>query len=439
MEFIIDPAGIPAQITKKITVPGDKSISHRALMIGSLARGTSYFSNCLVSEDVMATCRMLEHLGVKIESSGDQFQVIGRGLASFTEPSTVLDLGNSGTTTRLGMGLIVPSRIFAVLTGDASLRRRPMDRVIIPLSLLGARFQARQENTLPPVAILPSGPLKPAEYQGIVPSAQVKSAFLLAALQIPGTSIYHEPVPTRDHTERMLQAAGADLTVLGSTISVTGGKPLNPLIMEIPGDPSAAAFWVVAGLLVPEAEFHILNVGVNPRRTGFIRVLERMGGNVHLTNLRTQGGEEVCDLIVKSSELRGCVVSAAEIPDLIDEVPILAVAAAFAKGTTVFEGVGELRYKESDRVESIVTQFGGLGVQASAREDVLEITGGDRVSPGVIDSLHDHRIAMAGAILALRAAGPVKITGGESIYTSYPDFIEQFKRLFGPESVQELP
>lgn len=438
MKLALNPAGLNPQVKGKIRVPGDKSISHRALMIGSLCTGVSRFSNMLTAEDIQATARLVGMLGVKTNFNDKDLEVHGVGLAKFQEPQGILQVGNSGTTIRLGMGLVSASNIMAVFSGDESLNRRPMDRVIRPLSTLGANFVARAVGTRPPVVLLPSGSMHSADYQGALASAQVKSSLLLAAVQIPGTSSYQEPVPTRDHTERMLQAAGAQIQIT-ERITITGGRGLKPLEMSVPGDFSSAAFWIVAGLIHPNTELYLEDVGINERRIGLLRTLIKMGGRIEVCNRRRWGGEEVADLIVKSSDLVGIEIKPGEIPDMIDEIPILAVAAAQAKGRTRVSGAGELRFKESDRLQAISTQFGKLGVQITPLSDGFEIIGSAPIMGGEILSNLDHRIAMSGLVLASKASKTVLIHGAESINTSYPDFVQDYCSIFGANSIQKLP
>ena len=438
MKLTIDPSVLPQSVTAALTVPGDKSISHRALMIGSISTGISEFTNLLESADIEATKNLVQSLGVTVKKENSSILVHGRGLANFTEPNKVLEMGNSGTTTRLGLGLIGPSKIFAVFSGDSSLHNRPMDRVIKPLSALGLSYVARANNSKPPVVCLPVTKITPATVTGTVSSAQVKSAFLLAAAQINGVSCYFEPIPTRNHTELMLKAAGADLAISDSSIKLTGGKPLEPLCFQIPGDPSSAAFWTVAALILPNAKVTIKNVGVNPRRIGFVSVLQRMGGNITMNNRRIWGGEEVADLHVVSSDLHGCEIFPEEIPDLIDEVPILAVAAAVANGSTRISGASELRVKESDRIKSIVTEFTKLGIKITEFSDGMEIIGSPIIRGGNVGSHHDHRMAMALLILGLVADSPLTVDGAEVIAISYPEFEVAFATLFGTTSLQKF-
>lgn len=438
MKLTINPLVLPQSLTASVTIPGDKSISHRALMIGSISNGISEFTNLLESADIEATKKLVQALGVTVHKEGRAILVHGQGLARFSEPKYVLEMGNSGTTIRLGLGLVGPSKVFTVFSGDASLNNRPMDRVIKPLSALGLSYVARANNSKPPVVCLPPTRLTSASVTGTVPSAQVKSAFLLAAVQIPGSSSYYEPTPTRNHTELMLLTAGANLETTDGLIKLSGGKDLGPISMQIPGDPSSAAFWTVAALLRPNTQLTIRNVGVNPRRIGYLSVLRRMGGKITLRNHRIWGGEEVADLEVVSSKLHGCEISPAEIPDLIDEIPILAVAAAVAAGRTRITGAGELRVKESDRIKSIVTEFAKLGINVTELSDGLEIIGSSYIRGGNVTSHHDHRIAMALAILALVADSPVTVHGAEAIAISYPEFEATFTTLFGSAALQKI-
>lgn len=438
MKLRLDPQAINQQIKDRIAIPGDKSISHRAVMIGSLIEGESNFTNFLVAEDTLATANIFRKLGATIQINGTDLQVKGCGLANFSEPSSVLDVGNSGTTIRLSLGLVAPSSVLAIFSGDLSLNKRPMDRVINPLSQLGVNFVARGKNTFPPVVVLPSPRLHPATIEGVVPSAQVKSAVLLAAVQIPGQSIYQELVPTRDHTELMLAEAGAQLTLEQNQIIINGGQPLSPLELRIPGDISSAAYWIVAALIHPHAELHLIDVGINPRRIGLIQVLRQMGGEIHLTNQRFWGREAVADLVVRSSQLTGIEVPPNLVPDLIDEIPVLAVAAAYAQGITTITNAAELRVKESDRLAAITAEFTRLGVTVTQLADGLKIKGGAMIRGGEVESNLDHRIAMSALILGIRATGPIVVTGAESIKASYPQFTEVYRSVLGCSSIQKL-
>ncbi|HEY9826932.1 MAG TPA: 3-phosphoshikimate 1-carboxyvinyltransferase [Stenomitos sp.] len=415
-----------------IQVPGDKSISHRALMLGALATGETQIRGLLLGEDPRSTAACFRALGAQVSDlNTDLVTVQGLGLGQLQEPSAVLDAGNSGTTLRLMMGILAshPGRFFAV-TGDASLRSRPMGRVVTPLRQMGAQIWGRKDDTLAPLAIR-GQQLKPIHYHSPIASAQVKSAVLLAGLMAEGDTTVTEPALSRDHSERMLRAFGATVTVDPQTHSatVTGPAQLYGQSVTVPGDISSAAFWLVAGAIVPDSDLRIENVGVNPTRTGVLEVLQQMGADITLENLREAAGEPVADLRVRSSALHACTIEGDLIPRLIDEIPILAVAAAMAKGTTLIRDAQELRVKESDRLAAMASQLNLMGAQVSEHPDGLEITGGRPLQGATVDSFTDHRIAMSLAIASLVATGQTNILRAESAAISYPSFAETLQKL----------
>lgn len=419
----------------RIRVPGDKSISHRALMLSALAVGESRISGLLEGEDVLATAAAMRAMGAQAErvgasnDSGGEWLVYGVGVGSLLQPQAALDMGNSGTSTRLLMGLVASHPITAMFTGDASLSKRPMQRVIDPLSLMGADFTASPGSTLP-LMLRGASPAVPITYRLPVASAQVKSAVLLAGLNTPGITTIIEPVPTRDHSERMLQGFGAELTIDINAdgtriIRIRGEAELRPQRMEVPGDPSSAAFFIVAALLVPGSELTIANVGLNSTRAGLIAVLRQMGGDIAEVNPRQVGGEPVADLLVRHSALTGIAVDPAVAPSMIDEFPALFVAAALAKGRTVTTGLDELRVKESDRLAVMATALTAAGARVSEQEDGLTIegTGGDPLPGGGPIATHlDHRIAMSMAIAGLASRNGVEVDDTRPIATSFPTF-----------------
>ncbi|MEO1968156.1 MAG: 3-phosphoshikimate 1-carboxyvinyltransferase [Sphingomonadaceae bacterium] len=418
-------------LTGRISVPGDKSISHRSLMFGALAIGRSRISGLLEGEDVLATAAALRAMGATIERDGDDWLVDGVGVGGLLQPPAALDMGNSGTSTRLLMGLVASHAFTAVFTGDASLSRRPMSRVIDPLSQMGARFEPSPGGTLP---LLMEGiePAVPMTYRLPVASAQVKSAVLLAGLNTPGITTVIEPVPTRDHTERMLRGFGASIEVGGEdgerVIRVHGRSDLRPCNVVVPGDPSSAAFFIVAALLVPDSDLVIENVGLNPTRAGLIEVLRTMGGSIEELDRREVGGEPVADLKVRHSALAGISVDPALAPSMIDEFPVFFVAAAMAKGRTVTTGLDELRVKESDRLAAMATALTGAGARIEERADGLVIEGtdgeplaGNGNSPALTHL--DHRIAMAMAVAGLASRNGVTIDDTAPIATSFPNFM----------------
>ena len=415
-------------LTGRIRVPGDKSISHRSLMFGALAVGRTRISGLLEGEDVLATAAALRAMGVHIERDGDEWVVHGVGVGGLLQPDRALDMGNSGTSTRLLMGVIASHEITATFTGDASLSKRPMNRVIDPLSTMGASFTPSPGGTLP-LTMEGMQPAVPITYRLPVASAQVKSAVLLAGLNTPGTTTVIEPVPTRDHTERMLRGFGAELTVEEAdgerAIRIHGPAELRPCDIAVPGDPSSAAFFAVAASVVPGSDLVIENVGLNPTRNGIFRVLGQMGADIEKLDEREVGGEPVADLHVKHSRLRGIEVDPAIAPSMIDEFPILFVAAAMAEGTTTTSGLEELRVKESDRLSAMATALQEVGVTLEETDDGLIIEGshGEPLPGGGTIATHlDHRIAMSMAIAGLVSRKGVEIDSTEPIATSFPNF-----------------
>jgi 3-phosphoshikimate 1-carboxyvinyltransferase len=416
-------AGVSLQ--GRIRIPGDKSISHRALMLGALAQGETIIRGLLLGEDPRSTASCFRSMGAEIsELNTEEVQVKGIGLGNLIEPIDVLNAGNSGTTLRLMLGILAshPDRFFTV-TGDESLRSRPMSRVVKPLQQMGAQIWGRKNNSLAPLAIQGQA-LKPIHYHSPIASAQVKSCILLAGLMTEGQTTVTEPALSRDHSERMLRAFGANLTVDPETnsVTITGQAQLNGQTVIVPGDISSAAFWLVAGAIVPGSDLTIENVGINPTRTGILEILDRMGANITVENSREVAGEPVADLRVRYSHLKACEISGDVIPRLIDEIPILAVAAVFAEGTTIVKDAEELRVKESDRITVMATQLNQMGASIKELPDGLEITGGSTLKGTEVDSYTDHRIAMSLAIAALNASGTTTIHRAEAAAISYPDF-----------------
>jgi len=425
------PAGGMA-LRGRLTVPGDKSISHRALMLGAIATGETRIRGLLLGDDPRSTARCLQAMGAEISDlEAGEVIVRGTGLGQLREPADVLDAGNSGTTLRLLLGLLAshPGRFFAV-TGDRSLRSRPMSRVIRPLQQMGARIWGRGNDEYAPLAIR-GQQLRPLVYRSPIASAQVKSCVLLAGLSATGKTTAIEPARSRDHSERMLRAFGARIEIdpEACSASVIGPAELSGQPVTVPGDISSAAFWLVAAAIVPESDLVVENVGVNPTRTGILDALHAMGADLHLENEREVAGEPVADIRVKAGPLRGCTLGGDLIPRAIDEIPILAVAAAFATGTTTVADAAELRVKESDRLAAIATQLAKLGARVTERPDGLEIVGGTPLVGTEVESHGDHRIAMSLAIAALNATGTTAISGAEAVAISYPTFVEQLSRL----------
>ncbi|MCL2934387.1 MAG: 3-phosphoshikimate 1-carboxyvinyltransferase [Trichodesmium sp. MAG_R03] len=416
----------------QISIPGDKSISHRALMLGAMAQGQTNIQGLLLGEDPHSTAKCFSLLGANISQLNSELvQVHGVGLSNLKEPSGVLDCGNSGTTMRLMLGILAsqPEHFFAV-TGDSSLVQRPMSRVIQPLTQMGGQIWGRKGNSLAPLAIQ-GKKLRPIHYYSPIASAQVKSCILFAGLMVEGKTTVTETSLSRDHSERMLKAFGAEIQVDPETnsVTVTGPAQLKGQDVVVPGDISSAAFWLVAAAIVPGSELVIENVGVNPTRTGILEVLEIMGANIIQENYRVVAGEPVADLRVRYSSLKACEISGSIIPRLIDEIPILAVAAMFAEGTTVIRDAAELRVKESDRLAVMATQLQKLGARVMELPDGLEITGGVSIIGTDVESNGDHRVAMSLAIAALNATGITNIHQAEAASISYPNFAKTLEQI----------
>lgn len=413
----------------EVRVPGDKSVSHRALILGALAEGETVVEGLSSGADVASTRTCLSALGVEISGAAPSVRVRGRGVGGLKAPAGDLDAGNSGTTMRLLAGVLAGHAFPARFTGDESLTRRPMKRVAEPLRKMGASIGLSEAGTAP--MTVSGGGLKGIEYAPPMASAQVKSAVLLAGLHAKGETVVVEPAATRDHTERMLEAFGVRVGVSGLRVSVEGGSRLRSTKVLIPGDPSSAAFWAVAAVLAPGSELAVRGVGANPTRTGYLNVLARMGADIHREPARGEGGEAIEDLIVSSSELRGTDVSADEVPGLIDEVPILALAAALASGESRFRGLGELRHKESDRLAGIASLLTSFGARARVENDDLLITGTKTLRPAQVDSLGDHRLAMTGYIAGFLAPGESGVSDAACAEISYPTFYDDFNARRG--------
>jgi 3-phosphoshikimate 1-carboxyvinyltransferase len=413
----------------RVAVPGDKSISHRALMFGALAVGETRITGLLTGEDVLRTAAAMRALGAEVVHDPDgTWRVAGRGIGGLTEPEDVLDMGNSGTAARLLCGILATHDLFAVMTGDGSLRRRPMRRVIDPLSATGARFSARQGGRLP-LAVQGAREALPLEYRVPVPSAQVKSAVLLAGLNAPGITRVEEPEATRDHSENMLRHFGATVQVevagAARIITLHGQPELRAADVVVPGDVSSAAFPLVGALLVPGSAVTIPNVGLNPLRAGLLATLAEMGADIRVENRRIEGGELVGDLVARHGPLRGIVVPPERAPSMIDEYPILAVAAAGAAGTTRMRGLKELRVKESDRLAATAALLSANGVRVEIDGDDLIVTGTGQAPAGGgrVETHMDHRIAMAALVLGMLTREPVTVDDGAFIDTSFPGFV----------------
>lgn len=415
------------RITGEIVVPGDKSISHRSIILGSLARGTTVIRGMLRGEDNMATLAAFRRMGITIHDDGEIVTVEGKGLHGLSEPDDVIDCGNSGTSMRLLTGLLAAQPFFSVLTGDRSLRRRPMRRVVEPLARMGGEIHGRDGGERAPLAIV-GKPLSGIRYESAVPSAQVKSALLLAGLYADGETTVIEPHRSRDHSERMLASVGADVTVFDQGVTIRPGRELSPADIEVPGDISSAAFFMVAATIVPGSELLIRTVGVNPTRTGIIDILTLMGGKIDLLNQREISGEPVADILVRSAPLRGVEIGGDVVPRAIDEFPVIAVAAACAEGETTIRDASELRVKESDRIGAMAASLRASGVEVEERPDGMTVRGG-RMTATTTDSRGDHRIAMAMLIAGLVAEGETVVTDIDCINTSFPTFFDLLSRV----------
>jgi 3-phosphoshikimate 1-carboxyvinyltransferase len=408
----------------------DKSISHRTVILSALSPGRSRVTNFLQAEDTQATCRCLQSVGLIIEQREQEMLIDSPGINNLKESEVVLDCGNSGTTMRLLSGLLAGRPFTTILSGDASLNKRPMGRVITPLSMMGTRFMARQDN-YPPFAVQ-GGNLQGIEYHMPVASAQVKSALLLAGLQAQGTTTVYEDVPSRDHTERMLEAMGAKMERQAGQVKIFPGDRLSPQDWEVPGDISSAAFLMVAAAIVPASEVLIKRVGINPTRNGILEVLRSMGANIEMHNLRTAVGEPVADILVRFSQLKAVEIAGPIIPRLIDELPVIAVAMAVADGVSVVRDAGELRVKETDRIAAITCELGRMGVAIEPTPDGFIVDGSkSRLRGATVNSHGDHRIAMSLAVAGLAADQTTYIDDAEAVNISYPLFWDTLQTLSG--------
>lgn len=411
-----------------IQIPGDKSISHRAVMFGSLAKGDTRITNFLQGADCLSTISCFQKMGISIENNVDHVIIHGKGLHGLSAPTEILDVGNSGTTTRLISGILAGQNFTSEIIGDASIQKRPMKRIITPLSQMGADIISLKENGCAPLRIN-GKPLSAIHYQSPVASAQVKSCVLLAGLYADGETLVTEPALSRNHTELMLSSFGATVKSVGTTASILPDPELIGQDIEVPGDISSAAFFIAAALMVPGSEVYIKHVGINPTRDGILRVCVAMGADIKMENKRIMGGEPVADLIVRSSSLHGTVIEGDIIPTLIDEIPIIAVLAAYADGTTVIRNAEELKVKESNRLDIMVESLTAMGVDIEGTEDGMIIRGGKPLHGAVIDSHLDHRIAMAFAVASLIAEGTTTITRADCVDISYPNFYSDLNSL----------
>lgn len=411
----------------EITVPGDKSISHRGIMLGALANGTTSITNFLKGADCLSTISCFQKMGIEIEETENEILVHGKGLHGLSAPKEILDAGNSGTTTRLISGILAGQNFSCDLTGDASIQKRPMKRIMTPLSMMGADITSVYNNGCAPLHIK-GAPLKGISYQSPVASAQVKSCVLFAGLYADGKTSVTEPFLSRNHSELMLSSFGASVQTCGTTATIEPEPVLTAQKVEVPGDISSAAFFIAAGLLIPGSELLIKNVGINPTRDGILRVCRQMGANLELLNTRTQCGEPVADILVKHSKLNGTVIEGDLIPTLIDELPVIAVMAACANGETIIRNAEELKVKESNRLEIIVHHLSEMGCDITGTEDGMIIRGGKPLHGAVLDSHLDHRIAMSFAVAGLVADGETEITNADCVNISYPGFYRDLLR-----------
>ena len=412
----------------ELTVPGDKSISHRSVMFGAIAKGLTEVTNFLQGADCLSTISCFRQLGISIENTPEKILVHGRGLHGLSAPEKILDAGNSGTTTRLLSGILSGQEFSSVLTGDASIQKRPMKRIMEPLSLMGAQIESVRHNGCAPLSIT-GRPLHGISYATPVASAQVKSALLLAGLYADSPTQVTEPLPSRNHTELMLKGFGANLVSEGKTALLRPGFPLFGQKIEVPGDISSAAYFLAAGLLVPGSEILVKNVGINPTRSGILSVIRSMGGRLEILNERLCAGEPVADLFVSFSPLHGTVIEGELIPALIDELPMIAVMAAFAQGTTVIRDAAELKVKESDRIATTTAGLKAMGADVTPTPDGMIICGGRTLHGASVSSFEDHRIAMSFAVAAMAAEGTTVIENGDCVRISYPGFYNDLALL----------
>jgi len=424
-----------ARLSGRACVPGDKSISHRALILGALATGHTRITGLLEAEDVMATAKAVAALGAEITRSNGAFEVRGQGVGGLRAPSAALDFGNSGTGSRLMLGVVAGHDMQVKFTGDASLRRRPMGRVLAPLTAMGLQADGEAERATLPLVVRGTQDLLPIVYDLPVPSAQVKSAILLAGMHAPGRTTIVEPLATRDHTERMLTYFGGEVEIEdrgqgARAVTVCGDAELHGAAISVPGDPSSAAFMIAAALISPGSDIVVESVLMNPTRSGFIETLREMGASIEVLDRRHEGGEPVGDLRVRASALRGVSVPAERAPSMIDEYPVLACVAAFAEGETRMQGLAELKLKESDRLSATAAGLAACGVVAHVEGDDLTVEGGRGVKGGGLVATHmDHRVAMAFLTLGLGAANPVTVDDISMIATSFPGFAPLMTRL----------
>lgn len=418
------------QLKGEITVPGDKSISHRSIMLGSLAKGTTEVTGFLQGADCLSSIACFQKMGIEIENNPvtNTVRIKGNGLRGLSAPKDILDVGNSGTTTRLMSGILAAQPFISTVDGDASIRKRPMGRIMTPLSQMGASFESLMSENCAPFRVK-GGHLHGIHYDSPVASAQVKSAILLAGLYADDVTSVTEPYLSRNHTELMFESFGVDIRSEGTTATVAPATELTAQHIAVPGDISSAAYFIVAGLITPNSEITIKNVGINPTRDGIITVCRNMGANITLSNVKNDVGEPVADITVSTSSLHGCTIEGEIIPKLIDEIPIIAVMAAFAEGTTIIKDAAELKVKESNRIDVMVESLSAMGVDIEGTDDGMIIHGGRPLHGAAIHSKLDHRIAMSFTIAGGNAEGDTEILGAEAVNISYPSFYQDLQNL----------
>nr|WP_157405956.1 3-phosphoshikimate 1-carboxyvinyltransferase [Bacillus manliponensis] len=412
----------------RISIPGDKSISHRAVMFGAIAHGNTTIQGFLPGADCLSTISCFREMGVEILQQDDEVTVNGKGIEGLQEPKNVLDVGNSGTTIRLMLGILANTSFHSCVQGDASIGKRPMKRVTNPLSLMGAKIDGRKEGTFTPLTIR-GGNLQAIDYSSPVASAQVKSAILLAGLGAEGVTTVTEPYVSRDHTERMLEAFGVTVTREGKTVKIAGGQRLTGTDVQVPGDVSSAAFFLAAGSIIPNSKLVLQNVGMNPTRTGIIDVLIKMGANLEITPIHNRSLEPAADITIETSSLQGIEVGGDMIPRLIDEIPIIAFMATQAEGITVIKDAQELKVKETNRIDTVVNELNKLGARIEATDDGMIIYGKSKLKGSKVSSHGDHRIGMMLAIAGSLAEGETMIEDAAAVGVSYPKFFDELRRL----------
>tara|TARA_B100000029_G_scaffold490085_1_gene548655 strand:- start:32190 stop:33497 length:1308 start_codon:yes stop_codon:yes gene_type:complete len=422
------------KINLKLNIPGDKSISHRSIILNSISNGKAKVEGIVSGEDCLSTIRIAQQLGCKIETKisddGSSLESIvhGVGLDGFKKPKKILDAGNSGTTTRLFAGLLVGRKFRSEITGDHSLLKRPMGRIINPLTQMGGKIYSKKNNNKLPI-IFDGGNLKGITYTMPIASAQLKSALLLAGIRAEGKSIINQPEISRNHTELILNSMGASIKISEKELDITPTDKIYPVDIKVPGDISSAAFWIIAGLCHPNSNILLENIGINKTRSGILKVLRLMGGNIEISNLKNISGEDVADIFVKSSNLNSTIIDGDIIPLLIDEIPILAVAAAMAEGTTVIKDAKELKYKESNRIEATTNWLKNAGINCEATDDGMIIEGNGRILGGEYHSMGDHRIAMSIGVAGLFSESPVTVIDSKSVEISYPNFWKHISKV----------